>query len=268
MPNSLRGLVGLLVLALLLVAGYVGLTLASRELTAHLRAWAGTRGLSLQIDGHPGWSLLPTPGLLLGRTRIDTTATTPAFGFEASSLRLRWQPLLGAELRIAEPLLRGINLEQSFCALAATGAATEPLRDWPQQSRLDAISGRFRLDGRKLLLDSLTTATGNLHLHAMGALDIDTRHFELRARIRLAGERTSPAGCRVEDSRLRERDLPLRCVGSLSAQPQAWCVPEGELVALLAQRIEPPPDGRESDASGPAATGSAAPPARPSTNGR
>lgn len=235
MPNSLRGLAGLLVLALLLAAGYVGLTLATRELPAHLIAWAGARDLSLQIDGPPGWSLLPTPSLMLGRTRIGTAATTPELGFEASALRLRWQPLLGAELRITDPLLSGTNLEQSFCTLAATVAATESLGDWPQQSRLDAISARFRLDGRKLILDSLTTAAGNLQLSANGTLDIGTRHFEVRARIRLAGERTSPTGCRIEDARLHDRDLPLRCLGNLGAQPQAWCVPEGELVALLAQ---------------------------------
>lgn len=268
MPNPLRGLAGLLVLALLLVAGYTGLTLAVRELPAQLIAWAGTRDLSLQIDGHPGWSLLPTPTLLLGPTRIGTASKPPALGFEANSLRLRWQPLLGAELRIADPLLSGINLEQSFCALAASAAANEPLRDWPQQSRLDPISSRFRLDGRKLILDPLTTAAGNLQLSANGTLDIDTRHFEVRARIRLVGERTSPTGCRVADARLRDRDLPLRCVGSLGAQPQAWCVPEGELVALLAQRIGAPPGEREIDSDGPATTASEAQPASPSANGR
>ena len=54
------------------------------------------------------------------------------------------------------------------------------------------------------------------------------------ATTRLNGDRTSENGCVVESTKLRNRDIPLRCKDSFAKAGAGSCRPDGDIVKKLA----------------------------------
>lgn len=149
----------------------------------------------------------------------------------------RLQQSLSAQgsFEITDPILAGTNIERTFCDLVATVERTARRDDWPDHTRFDAIAGSLRLAGPRVLLEDLTTGMGNLRLRASGTLDRATQRYEVLVGARLDGDRTSAGGCPVRSGRLRNRDIPLRCSGTLGAQSRTLCAPDPQFVAGLLQ---------------------------------
>ena len=172
------------------------------------------------------------PELALDGT-LDLSLTGTAQGADADLL----QDSLAARgsFRIADPVLAGTNIERAFCDLVATVERTPKRDDWPDLTRFETIAGDLRLAGPGVTLDNLTTGIGNLRLRAAGTLDRATERYEVTAVTRLDGDRTSATGCPVASSRLRGRDIPLRCTGSLGEQARTQCAPDPQFMAGLVE---------------------------------
>ena len=164
---------------------------------------------------------------------LDLTLTGSARGDDAEDLQQSLRAR--GDFRVTDPLLAGTNIERTFCDLVATVERTPKRDDWPDHTRFETIAGSFRLAGPGVTLDGLTTGIGNLALRASGTFDRATERYEVTAVTRLAGDRTSPDGCPVRSGRLRDRDIPLRCTGSMGAQTRTQCVPEPQFVAGLVE---------------------------------
>lgn len=171
------------------------------------------------------------PQLALDGT-LELTMAGSARGADAE--RLQQSLAAQGSFEIADPILAGTNIEQTFCDLVTTVERTEKRNDWPNHSRFDTIAGSLRLAGANVILENLTTGMGNLRLHAAGTLDRATQHYEVLASVRLDGDRTSAEGCTVRSGRLRGRDIPLRCSGTLGKQSRMLCAPDPQFVAGLA----------------------------------
>lgn len=163
---------------------------------------------------------------------LNLSITGTARGADAKHL----QQSLDAQgsFQIADPILTGTNIERTFCDLVATVDRTEKRSDWEDLTRFEAIAGNVRLMGSKVKLENLTTGIGNLHLRASGILDREAQNYEVHAIARLEGNRTSVNGCPVRSARLRDRDIPLRCSGTLGKQSRMLCAPDPQFVAGLA----------------------------------
>ena len=152
---------------------------------------------------------------------------------DADPDRLQQSPDAQGSFRITDPILARTNIERTFCDLVATVERTPKRDDWPDLSRFETITGSFRLAGPRVTLDDLTTGIGNLRLRASGTFDRASQRYEVLAIMRLDGDRTSASGCPVRSESLRNRDIPLRCSGSLGAQSRMPCAPDPQFVAGL-----------------------------------
>lgn len=175
------------------------------------------------------------PDLMLNGT-LDLTMAGSARGSDSA----QWQQSLDARgsFHIADPVLLGTNIERVFCDLAATVERTEKRTNWADRTQFVPIDGTFQLVGHRAILDEMTTGIGNLQLRASGTFDSRTQAYQVQAITRLDGDRTSADGCPIRSSRLRGRDIPLRCTGDLGGKATPSCAPDTKFVAgLLQERV-------------------------------
>jgi len=227
---------------------YAGDQLRIEDLS--LRGLGGSATLRGQLDGltggQPRVSFEPrleaialeqvrqtlVPDLMLDGV-LDLTMAGSARGSDSA----QWQQSLDARgsFHITDPVLLGTNIERVFCDLAATVERTEKRTNWVDRTRFVPIDGTFQLAGHRAILDEMTTGIGNLRLRASGTFDARTRAYDLLAITRLDGDRTSADGCPIRSTRLRGRDIPLRCTGDLGGKANPSCAPDAKFVAGLLQ---------------------------------
>ncbi|MBV1932474.1 MAG: AsmA family protein [Porticoccaceae bacterium] len=138
-------------------------------------------------------------------------------------------------LQIVEPELKTINIEQSYCQVAAMVEKIPAKDDWPAGTKLNTVDGKFRMQGQTLLLDGLSSGVGNLTLNANGEVDLEAGAFNILAVTRLNGDRTSENGCLIESTKLRDKDIPLRCKDSFENAGAKSCRPDGDFVKQFAK---------------------------------
>ncbi len=152
--------------------------------------------------------------------------------------QLRANLVGGGTLHVTQPALAKVNLERSFCEIVALVEKTESTQTWAEGTQLKDIDSAFTLKGYDLVLDSYTTGVANLSLRGSGVIDTQKEKFNLLAVSRLHGERTSDTGCVVNNPRIRDRDIPLRCKDSFATAGAKSCRPDGDIVReLLHSRI-------------------------------
>lgn len=140
------------------------------------------------------------------------------------------------DFRVEQPTITTINIERSYCELAAL-VENQPKRTepWPQGTSLRTLTGNFRLRDQILHLDKYDTAMGNLDLRGDGQVDIGRERFDVMVITRLNGDRTSEAGCPVKSKRIRDRDIPLRCRDSFADAGATSCKPDQAFINRMIQ---------------------------------
>src|SRR5690606_7413035 len=143
--------------------------------------------------------------------------------------------LAGAgKLRLEDPVIATVNLEKSYCELAAL-VEKPPAREepWPAGTRLNTLASPLRIADGILHLDDYSTGIGNLGVRGAGRIDLDRKTFDIEAITRLTGDRTSDEGCLVKSKRVRDRDIPLRCKDSFADAGAGSCKPDQAFVNSL-----------------------------------
>lgn len=138
-------------------------------------------------------------------------------------------------LQLAKPNLININIERSYCEIAALVEKTTMADEWPRGTQLDDINAKFQVNGKQIVIDSYSTALGNLSLHGNGVVDTQDMAFDILAVTRLSGDRTSENGCIVASTKLRDRDIPIRCKDAFATASANSCRPDGDIVKQLLQ---------------------------------
>ena len=138
-------------------------------------------------------------------------------------------------LQVVDPELKTINIEQSYCKLAAMVEKVPLKADWPVGTKLNNLDGKFRMQGRTLILDGVSSGVGNLALTSTGKVDLRAGAFDIVVVSRLNGNRTSETGCVVESTKLHNRDIPLRCKATFENVGAKSCLPDGDIVRQLAK---------------------------------
>jgi len=157
-------------------------------------------------------------------------------------------------LQIENLHLASVNLEQSYCELAAL-VEKPPAREepWPKGTNLNTLTSTFQFDNAELQLNNYATGVGNLTVRGNGTINIDRENFNLRVISNLQGERTSASGCEVKSTRVRNKDIPLICKDSFAKAGASSCKPDPDFLKQLLQQelmdrfIDK--DGEESDKS-------------------
>lgn len=138
-------------------------------------------------------------------------------------------------LHIANPVITAVNVERSYCEVAALVERTPLTQQWTKGTALKDFDGAFRLAGHDLVLDSYTTGVGNLGLKGSGVIDTQKENFNILAVARLSGDRTSEAGCVIKSKSIRDKDIALRCKDSFAGAGAKSCRPDGDAVKELAK---------------------------------
>ncbi|MBQ0799447.1 MAG: AsmA family protein [Porticoccaceae bacterium] len=138
-------------------------------------------------------------------------------------------------LQVVDPELKTINIEQSYCKLAAMVEKVPLKTDWPAGTKLNNLDGKFRMQGRTLILDGVSSGVGNLALTSTGKVDLRAGAFDIVVVSRLNGTQTSETGCVVESTKLHNRDIPLRCKATFESVGAKSCLPDGDIVRQLAK---------------------------------
>ncbi|MFZ2209249.1 MAG: AsmA family protein [Porticoccaceae bacterium] len=141
MKKPLRIAIGLLLILVLLGAGgaaYVLLVLDPNDLKPRIVDLANKQGIGLEIQGDLAWQLFPSPGVQLGRTRVNAAdRRIPELSFERAALSLDWRGLLHGTPRISALSIRGADIRIATATQAAVAAAA-PLAAAPTSANSGA----------------------------------------------------------------------------------------------------------------------------------
>ena len=158
-------------------------------------------------------------------------------------------------LEIKDPTLATVNIEKSYCELAAlvekTPARQEP---WPAGTRLNNLVSDYHMADGNLILDDYSTGMGNLKLTGNGVIDIINQAFNIRVVTLLDGDRTSDSGCEIKSTRVRNKEIPFICKDSFAKAGAGSCKPDPDFVKGLLQeklldKLIDDKDGEESEKS-------------------
>lgn len=133
------------------------------------------------------------------------------------------------QLTVLNPIYLAINAEETFCNAAALFGGSPSNTTWPKGTKLDTLTSQFSVDGGKVQIRDLKTATGNLSINGRGTVQLLDKRYSVTANTRVNGTTTSPTGCSVNKS-LRNRNLPFICSGSFDADGKTNCKPDDSLV--------------------------------------
>lgn len=142
-------------------------------------------------------------------------------------------------LRLEDPVITTLNLEKSYCELAALVEKT-PAREqpWPEGTHLSTLTSPLRIADGILHLEDYSTGMGYLGVRGGGQIDLEQQTFDIEAITRLAGDRTSDEGCLVKSKRVRDKDIPLRCKDSFADAGAGSCKPDPAFVnSLLKEEV-------------------------------
>lgn len=156
---------------------------------------------------------------LSGSAGGDLTLNT-----QGQSLR-QWQQAAKANLNLkaAELTFSGVDIERNACQLAAlVNGKPSPELQWKGLTTLLDVNSSLALNGEVLTIQSLTAGVENLGVKANGTLNYVTGKFDVPVGIAFVGEADPNRDCQIRD-RWRNKDLPLRCKGSLDTVSAGSC---------------------------------------------
>jgi len=137
----------------------------------------------------------------------------------------------GAQVRMAP-----LNIEEKFCQVVDLVTRSERGdRDWPEYTELSSLSGRAVIKDQVITIDSTEAGVGQLALQVRGSANMKEDSYDFTLPLRLRGQRTSEAGCRMTSDYWVDRDLSLlRCRGSIEGlNPVSDCRPDTRALERL-----------------------------------
>ncbi|MBU3068774.1 AsmA family protein [Aestuariicella sp. G3-2] len=172
---------------------------------------------------------------LSGSAGGDLTLNT-----QGQSLR-QWQQAAKANLNLkaAELTFSGVDIERNACQLAAlVNGKPSPELQWKGLTTLQDVSSTLVLNGEVLTIQSLSAGVENLGVKANGTLNYVTGKFDVPVSVAFVGEADPNRDCQIRD-RWRNKDLPLRCKGSLDTVSAGSCgIDSKRINALLADEAK------------------------------
>lgn len=133
--------------------------------------------------------------------------------------------------------LAGMNVEKSYCDMAAlVERETREPRTWPNLTRFIDTTGAFQLRGQQATFTEVKSGIGNLRITSNGSANLAAGEYNTLVTANLQGDRTSETGCRIKSTRIRNRDIPIRCRGKFEGDVS--CAPDQAFVQkLLTEKI-------------------------------
>ncbi|WP_066960416.1 AsmA family protein [Microbulbifer sp. Q7] len=160
---------------------------------------------------------------LSGKTDLTWVAQTSG----ADTLALQKNLRAAVQLNAKELALAPFNLEKGMCQLVSYAEKTPlPEREWPAQTRLQDLRTSVNLNGDVAKVEGINAGIENIALSGDGTVNLEQQNFDFALGLALVGEKTSGNGCSVQNSRWRNRPLPLRCKAKFDEAGATTCKPD------------------------------------------
>ncbi|AOS96129.1 putative assembly protein [Microbulbifer aggregans] len=127
--------------------------------------------------------------------------------------------------------LSPFNLEKGMCQLVSfVEKTTLPERQWENRTRLQDLRVNILVEGDKVKVQEVLAGVENIALTGDGTVDLEQQDFDFALGLSLVGEKTSADGCSVQNSRWRNRPLPLRCKDKFDEAGAGSCKPDSRRI--------------------------------------
>lgn len=194
---------------------------AKANLTAQL---SGVELLGLLTDMAAEQRLSGKIGATINATSAGTTVEDLISGLSANST------INGEALKVQE-----LDIERSVCELSAMlNQETFTDRTWRGYTPLQDLQAELALKDQVLDLTRITSGVDALQVNASGQYKMKSGKFDIPLAVRISGNRQDGLSCQIQD-RWRNRDLPLRCKGTLGKLGAGTCLPDKSKLGDLAK---------------------------------
>ncbi|MCQ3829010.1 AsmA family protein [Microbulbifer elongatus] len=164
---------------------------------------------------------------LSGKTDLTWVGQTRG----ADTLALQRNLRAAVQLNAEELALAPFNLEKGMCQLVSYAEKSPmPEVEWPAQTRLQNLRASVNLDGDLAKVEDINAGIENIALTGDGTVNLEQQDFDFALGLALVGERTSGNGCSVQNSRWRNRPLPLRCNAKFNEAGATTCKPDSRRI--------------------------------------
>lgn len=125
-----------------------------------------------------------------------------------------------ARAELIDGAIAGVNISRQVCEAVAALEGRDTTREWRDDTRFEHLDATFTVRDGVVESDDLRVTLPGINVQGEGEYDLGHRQFDALASVRL--DNTADAACRV-NPRLAKLALPVRCEGSISAEPGKWC---------------------------------------------
>ncbi|GAB2714892.1 AsmA family protein [Halomonas garicola] len=125
-----------------------------------------------------------------------------------------------AKAELNDGAIADVNISRQMCEAVAALEGRDTTREWRDDTRFEHVDATFTVRDGVVESDDLRVTLPGISVQGEGEYDLGHRQFDALASVRL--DNTADAACRV-NPRLAKLALPVRCEGSISAEPGKWC---------------------------------------------
>jgi len=132
--------------------------------------------------------------------------------------------------------LLDINIEKTLCDLVAKVQNTSVSElQWDNATRLQDLTTRIQLSNGTIKVDKMQAGVDKVAINSLGEMNILKGDFDFAVNARLVDALANTLQCSVTDTRLFNRDLPIRCKGNVDAVGLKTCQPDWRILETLAK---------------------------------
>lgn len=139
------------------------------------------------------------------------------------------------KLSVSELQVENINVERSYCEMAALVEKVAVKQTWANYTQLKGVESDIHWKNQIITLPNLTTGMGNIAVAGNGTINLEQEAYNMLITANLQGDSTSETGCHIKSKSIRNRDIPLRCTGSFAENGEGKCRPDKQFINQLLQ---------------------------------
>lgn len=206
--------------------------------------------LDAQLDSRPSAAKMLLKGsskqLPLGKVLKDAAAIEELSGISDVSFNLSTSGTSVAGLKkhldgnidlTAQQLrLSNMNIEKAFCQLVARfQQETFDATNWPLYSDLKDTSTKIVIKDGIAKIETLKSGVTKLGLSGNGKINLNDDTFDVVINTRLAQADQNEMACKINNDKLLNRDIPIRCKAAFDKVGATSCLPDFRVIEDIAK---------------------------------
>lgn len=135
-----------------------------------------------------------------------------------------------------ELTLSGINIERAFCRLVtAVQKQSFSATEWADITHFADTTTQIRFKDGVARIEKLNAGVSQLAVSASGKVDLRQSLFDVVFNTQLASRDKEQAPCAIDNPKLLDRDIPIRCKASFDGIDVSTCLPDMRVAEDIAK---------------------------------